>query len=69
VGIIDHDMCLESLLVYGDEHQAFMRMASPTTVADLRRDPRIEVNRGGLPQTPRAGRKSTGCAGRAFPAR
>ncbi len=34
----------ESLLVYGDEHLAFMHMASPTTVADLRRDPRIEVN-------------------------
>lgn len=34
----------ESLLVYGDEHLVFMHMASPTTVADLRRDPRIEVN-------------------------
>ena len=34
----------ESLLVYGDEHLAFMHMASPTTAADLRRDPRIEVN-------------------------
>jgi predicted pyridoxine 5'-phosphate oxidase superfamily flavin-nucleotide-binding protein len=34
----------ESLLVYGDEHLLFMHMASPTTVADLRRDPRIEVN-------------------------
>lgn len=34
----------ESLLVYGDDHLVFMHMASPTTVADLRRDPRIEVN-------------------------
>ncbi|UVO13083.1 pyridoxamine 5'-phosphate oxidase family protein [Mycobacterium sp. SVM_VP21] len=34
----------ESLPVYGDEHLAFMHMASPTTAADLRRDPRIEVN-------------------------
>ncbi|OBH16194.1 pyridoxamine 5'-phosphate oxidase [Mycolicibacter sinensis] len=34
----------ESLLVYGDDHLVFMHMASPSTVADLRRDPRIEVN-------------------------
>jgi uncharacterized protein len=33
-----------SLLVYDDDHLVFMNMASPTTVANLRRDPRLEVN-------------------------
>ena len=33
-----------SVLVYDDDHLVFMHMASPTTVANLRRDPRIEIN-------------------------
>lgn len=33
-----------SLLVYDDNHLVFMNMASPTTAANLRRDPRLEVN-------------------------
>ncbi|WP_326568857.1 pyridoxamine 5'-phosphate oxidase family protein [Amycolatopsis rhabdoformis] len=33
-----------SVRVYDDEHLAFMDMASPGTVANLRRDPRVEVN-------------------------
>ncbi|WP_433605182.1 pyridoxamine 5'-phosphate oxidase family protein [Dactylosporangium sp. CA-139114] len=33
-----------SLRVYDDDHLVFMNMASPTTVANLRRDPRLEVN-------------------------
>lgn len=33
-----------SLLVHDDDHLVFMNMASPTTVANLRRDPRLEVN-------------------------
>jgi uncharacterized protein len=33
-----------SLLVYDDDHLVFMNMASPTTVANLRRAPRLEVN-------------------------
>ena len=33
-----------SLLVYDDDHLVFMNMASPTTVANLSRDPRTEVN-------------------------
>lgn len=33
-----------SLIVYDDDHLVFMNMASPTTVANLRRDPRLEVN-------------------------
>ncbi|NJC73685.1 pyridoxamine 5'-phosphate oxidase family protein [Planosporangium thailandense] len=33
-----------SLLVYDDDHLVFMNMASPTTVANLRRVPRLEVN-------------------------
>ncbi|MET8965626.1 pyridoxamine 5'-phosphate oxidase family protein [Streptomyces sp. NPDC004074] len=33
-----------SLLVYDDDHLVFMNMASPTTVANLRREPRLEVN-------------------------
>lgn len=30
--------------VYDDDHLAFMDQASPTTIANLRRDPRLEVN-------------------------
>ncbi|ANY10710.1 MFS transporter [Pseudonocardia sp. HH130630-07] len=33
-----------SLRVYDDEHLVFMDIGSPTTVANLRRDPRIEIN-------------------------
>lgn len=33
-----------SLRVYDDDHVAFMHMASPTTVGNLRRDPRVEIN-------------------------
>jgi predicted pyridoxine 5'-phosphate oxidase superfamily flavin-nucleotide-binding protein len=33
-----------SVLVYDDEHLVFMDMASPNTVANLRRDPRVEIN-------------------------
>lgn len=33
-----------SLRVYDDDHLVFMDIASPTTVANLRRDPRIEIN-------------------------
>ncbi|MFI5614178.1 pyridoxamine 5'-phosphate oxidase family protein [Amycolatopsis sp. NPDC051903] len=33
-----------SVRVYDDEHLAFMDLASPHTVANLRRDPRVEVN-------------------------
>ncbi|GGO68478.1 pyridoxamine 5'-phosphate oxidase family protein [Nonomuraea cavernae] len=33
-----------SMRVYDDAHLAFMDIASPNTVANLRRDPRIEVN-------------------------
>jgi uncharacterized protein len=33
-----------SLLVYDDDQLIFMNMASPTTVQNLRRDPRLEVN-------------------------
>ncbi|HWJ60971.1 MAG TPA: pyridoxamine 5'-phosphate oxidase family protein [Acidimicrobiales bacterium] len=33
-----------SLRVYDDEHLIFMDIASPTTMANLKRDPRIEIN-------------------------
>jgi len=33
-----------SVLVYDADHLVFMHMASPTTVANLRRDPRLEIN-------------------------
>lgn len=33
-----------SVRVYDDEHLAFMDMASPHTVGNLRHDPRVEVN-------------------------
>ncbi|MEU7898433.1 pyridoxamine 5'-phosphate oxidase family protein [Nonomuraea sp. NPDC049152] len=33
-----------SMRVYDDEHIAFMDIASPNTVANLERDPRIEIN-------------------------
>jgi predicted pyridoxine 5'-phosphate oxidase superfamily flavin-nucleotide-binding protein len=33
-----------SLLVYDDDQLIFMNMASPTTVKNLRHDPRLEVN-------------------------
>ncbi|MEU9480892.1 pyridoxamine 5'-phosphate oxidase family protein [Streptomyces sp. NPDC048191] len=33
-----------SLRVYDDDHLVFMNMASPATAANLRRDPRLEVN-------------------------
>jgi predicted pyridoxine 5'-phosphate oxidase superfamily flavin-nucleotide-binding protein len=33
-----------SLRVYDDNHLTFIHQASPTTVANLRRDPRLEVN-------------------------
>jgi uncharacterized protein len=33
-----------SVLVYDDDHLVFMHMASPTTVANLRHDPRLEIN-------------------------
>src|SRR3954451_11614460 len=33
-----------SLRVYDDDHLVFMNMASPTTVANVSREPRIEVN-------------------------
>ncbi|MFI6790055.1 pyridoxamine 5'-phosphate oxidase family protein [Nonomuraea sp. NPDC050383] len=33
-----------SMRVYDDEHIAFMDIASPTTVANLEHDPRIEIN-------------------------
>ncbi|QRP48480.1 pyridoxamine 5'-phosphate oxidase family protein [Amycolatopsis sp. FDAARGOS 1241] len=33
-----------SVRVYDDEHLVFMDIASPTTIANLRRDPRIEIN-------------------------
>jgi predicted pyridoxine 5'-phosphate oxidase superfamily flavin-nucleotide-binding protein len=33
-----------SVRVYDDEHLVFMDIASPTTMANLRRDPRIEIN-------------------------
>nr|WP_300047085.1 pyridoxamine 5'-phosphate oxidase family protein [uncultured Nocardioides sp.] len=33
-----------SLRVYDDEHLVFMDIDSPNTVANLRRDPRIEIN-------------------------
>ncbi|MEV0144671.1 MULTISPECIES: pyridoxamine 5'-phosphate oxidase family protein [unclassified Nonomuraea] len=33
-----------SMRVYDDEHIAFMDIASPSTVANLERDPRIEIN-------------------------
>ncbi|OBB81169.1 pyridoxamine 5'-phosphate oxidase [Mycobacterium colombiense] len=33
-----------SILVYDDQHLIFMDMASPNTMANLRRDPRVEVN-------------------------
>ncbi|MGW4488377.1 pyridoxamine 5'-phosphate oxidase family protein [Amycolatopsis sp. NPDC004368] len=33
-----------SVTVYDDEHLVFMDMASPGTVENLRRDPRVEVN-------------------------
>ncbi len=33
-----------SVRVYDDDHLVFMDMASPSTVANLRRDPRVEIN-------------------------
>ena len=33
-----------SVRVYDDDHLVFMDIASPTTMANLRRDPRIEIN-------------------------
>lgn len=33
-----------SLRVYDDDHLVFVHQASPTTVANLRRDPRLEIN-------------------------
>ncbi|BBG01390.1 MULTISPECIES: pyridoxamine 5'-phosphate oxidase family protein [Pseudonocardia] len=33
-----------SLRVYDDDHLAFMDIGSPATIANLRRDPRIEIN-------------------------
>ena len=33
-----------SIRVYDDDHLIFANIASPTTVANLRRDPRVEVN-------------------------
>jgi predicted pyridoxine 5'-phosphate oxidase superfamily flavin-nucleotide-binding protein len=33
-----------SLRVYDDEHLVFMDIASPATMANLRRDPRVEIN-------------------------
>jgi predicted pyridoxine 5'-phosphate oxidase superfamily flavin-nucleotide-binding protein len=33
-----------SVMVYDDDHLIFMDQASPNTMANLRRDPRIEVN-------------------------
>lgn len=33
-----------SLRVYDDDHLVFINQASPATVANLRRDPRLEVN-------------------------
>lgn len=33
-----------SVMVYDDSHLIFMNQASPGTVANLRRDPRVEIN-------------------------
>lgn len=33
-----------SLVVYGDDHLAFANIASPGTIANLRRNPAIEIN-------------------------
>lgn len=33
-----------SVRVYDDDHLVFMDIASPNTVANLRRDPRVEIN-------------------------
>ncbi|TAM81545.1 MAG: pyridoxamine 5'-phosphate oxidase family protein [Acidobacteria bacterium] len=33
-----------SLMVYDDDHLIFMNQASPGTIANLRRDPRLEIN-------------------------